>query len=175
MATVNNQDLVDLLTILYQGSVRRNTRAVPAVTNFNSALFFRIEDIELVANDYGYSLPPAGIEPTLAAGLTRGVFQRSIEKGTQCGASFCRPTTELPTLIYAYNPNMLTVNPRNQELIVGTASGTIYNYQKVNGTVVKFSNNRAPNYGSRGYAVWSQNCHATSSSSNFKSTTCCGK
>ena len=153
MAAVSHQDLLDLLTILYQGSLQRNQRAVPPALP-HPAAFFRYEDIELVAQDLNLPLPAAGVETTLRAGLPRGVFQRSIENGTQCGAFACDPpSAEGPVLVYAYNPHMLKVNPRNQELIAGTAAATLANYQTISGTAVRSSNNRAPFYGTRGSAV----------------------
>ena len=175
MSTISNQDLVELLTILYQGSVRRNARAVTAVSNVgknaSGVKFFRREDIENVAADYGFPLPASGVDRALAVGLARGVFQRSIEDGTQCGASLCRPTLELPTLVYGYNPSLMTVNSKNVELIAGTTAGTMYNYTKVSGSFVKYQNNRAPCYGTRGSATFDNDFQSRQTS--YQSTKCC--
>lgn len=167
MSTVSNQDLLDLLLILYQGSVRKNHLAVPSALP-NTARFFRKEDIEAVATEYGFPLPESGIDATLSHGLSRGVFQRSIEKGTECGAGFpCYPTLELPTIIYAYNPNMAKVNPRNQALLNPFTMET----QRIHGSAVLFANNRAPCYGTRGSATLTQNPIIANTS--YQSRRCC--
>jgi hypothetical protein len=169
MSTVNTQDLLDLLLILYQGSVRRNHLAVPPVLP-NTARFFRKEDIKTVASEYGFPLPESGIDATLSYGLLRGVFQKSIEKGTECGAGFpCFPTLELPTIIYAYNPNMAKISPLNQALIDPFALGM----QRIHGSAVLFSNNRAPCYGTRGSATLTQN--PIMANTSYRSRRCCSR
>lgn len=171
MSTVINQDLKDLLNILYQGSVRRSSLAVPPALS-NPAKFFRREDIEPLAKTVNLPLPTGDVDATLAVGLSRGVFQRSLEKGTECGAGFpCHPTLNLPTIVYAYNPNMATINPRNQELLDPIALYT----QRIHGSAVRFSNNRAPCYGTRGYAVWQQNPLSMPGTNRYKSKKCCSK
>jgi hypothetical protein len=168
--SVTNQDLTHLLNVLYQGAVRKNPLAVPPAMA-NPAKFFRREDIETVANDYGFPLP-ADVDATLAVGLSRGVFQRSLEQGTECGAGLpCDPTVPEPILVYAYNPNMAKMNPRNQELLDPVA----LSYQRVSGTFVKFSNNRAPCYGTRGYAVWHPNPLSMPGTNRYQSTKCCSR
>jgi len=178
MAAVSSQDLLDLLTVLYQGSVQRSPLAVPpAPLDFHAgpsgvgkspppftARFFRRTDLEALADAYSLPLPSSGIEETLAVGVSRGVFQRALELGTQCGAGQpCDPTEPMPVVVYAYNPNMTTVNPRNEELLVlnlrnlGVVAPAQALYRPtVQGSVVRFSNNRAPCYGTRGYATWTR-------------------
>ena len=168
MSTVSHQDLKDLLTILYQGSVRRSPLAVPPALS-NPAKFFHREDIESLAEAVSLPLPSGGVDATLALGLSRGVFQQSLEKGTECGAGFpCHPTLELPTVVYAYNPNMATVNPRNQELL----NPTVLHIQRVHGSVVR-SANHAPCYHTRGSATWTPYPFGTNT--QFQSKKCCAK
>lgn len=148
------EDLYNLLTVLYQGSVRKNPLAVPPVYQ-NHAQFFKKEDLPTLAAEYDLPLPP-DVDTTLKVGLQRGIYQRSIEDGTQCGASVCQPTTRLPTLIYAYNPNMLKVNKENQQILsynpnspTGMNCVNCYQFQTVSGSFVRHSNNRYPCPGQR--------------------------
>ena len=143
--SVTNKDLYDLLTILYQGSVRKfPTASIPVYST--GALFFLKEDIQAIAETYGFPLPSAGIDNTLRVGLTQGVFARSIQNGSQCGFSICDPKgasylafksdgsgpgnqntnrivdsgvdiSGTPVFIYAYNPNMLKVNSKNMAVL----------------------------------------------------------
>ena len=145
--SVTDQDLLDLLTILYQGSVRKNTLAVVPVYQ-TGAQFFNINDIPTIASEYELPLPTAGVENTLKVGLSQGVFSKSIQNGTQCGYNVCIPkgasylafsslgsgpgnpnsnknvssstsstVSSGPVLIYAYNPQMLKVNSKNASLL----------------------------------------------------------
>ena len=171
--TPTNYDLLYLLTVLYQGSVQRSPLAlkpVPQSNNLNSASFFLLDDIPLLAADLNLPLP-SDLNATLALGLSEGVFQRSIQDGTQCGANKCQSTTSLPVLIFGYNPNMLRVNNRNQQLLqlAGSSTATSSNIQ---GTVVRWSNNRAPFYGTRGSANWERSTYKPYKSTSNK---CCAK
>ena len=138
---VTNQDLADLLTILYQGSVRKNPLSLEPVYN-TGAQFFLMDDLPTLAAEYDLPLPSAGIEATLKVGLKQGLYQRSIQNGTQCGSNVCHPqgasyrsfysagsgyvnpnrnvnlsinndTNSSPVLIYAYNPRLLQLNSQN--------------------------------------------------------------
>lgn len=166
--TVTNEDLTALLNILYQASVRKNPLAQPPVYK-NPARFFEIEDIPIIAQEYGFPLPSAGIDATLRVGLSRGIYQRSILNGTQCGASVCEPTTSLPVLIYAYNPNMAKVNANNRQLL----NPTILNFQNIQASSVKFQDNHCVCYGTRGTA-YTDNNPTFMFQKNFQSTRCIG-
>jgi hypothetical protein len=148
--SVTNDDLTALMNILYQGTVRKNGLAVTPVIS-NPARFFLVSDIPTLATDYDLPLPTASVADTLKLGLSRGVYQRSIQRGTQCGripgASPCETSTNQPVLIYAYNPNMAKVNTANQALL----NPFILNYQKIAGSSVKFQDNHTVGYGTRGY------------------------
>jgi hypothetical protein len=171
MTSVSNQDLSDLLMILYTASVKKNKLAViPAINDGIS--YFAFESIPILADEYNLPLPLADLYTTLKVGLTRGIFNRSIQNGTQCGFNPCNGkgasyllfpssgnnansnldlNTDInssPVLIYAYNPNMIKVNHNNVQLLNNTCVG----YQKVSGSFVKYSNNRAPCYQYRGSA-----------------------
>ena len=173
-ATIStNYDLLDLLTVLYQGSIQHSPLALQPVQPVyqkgyeNSASFFHEDDIPTLAEDLNLPLP-SNVSVTLARGLSQGVFQRSIQNGTQCGANVCQGTTSLPVLIYAYNPNMLRVNPKNAQLLaLGGASAKISN---VIGSVVRWSNNTAPLYGTRGSANWERSTYKPYKSTSSK---CC--
>jgi hypothetical protein len=175
-----NQDLLNLLTVLYQGSVQKSSLALPpTITSYpgsiNSALFFHIDDIPTLAADLNLTLP-ADIQSTLKVGLSQGVFQRSALSGTLCHSfDVCRPTTAAnfvspPVLIYAYNPSMLRVNPRNSQLLaLGQSPFASFN-QSVHGSVVKWSNHREPFFGKRGSATWER---STYKAYKFASNKCC--
>lgn len=149
MSTVSKQDLSDLLAVLYQGSMRKNPLSVKSFTT-NIARFFKEEDIATVAETYNLPLSPtSNLQATLNEGVRRGLFLKSVQDGTQCGNNFpCGPTTQLPTLVYAYNPNLAKI-PSNRAFLSPFA---IYN-QTIQGTAVLFQNNRAPCYGTRGEAT----------------------
>lgn len=143
MSVVTNEDLSQLLNILYQGAVRKSPLALPSAVP-SSTLFFLESDIPNLATEYGFPLPSAGVTETLKAGLSRGVFVRSIQDGTQCGSPACHPNkSALPTLIYGYNPQMARVNQANKQLL----NSLCLNNFIVHGSHVVYSNNRAPNYG----------------------------
>lgn len=155
MSSVTDQDLLDLLTLLYQGSMQHSPRAVPPAVP-QPVLFFRREDLEALAGDLDLPLPWASLDVTLALGLRRGLYQRSLQRGTNCNP-LCGPSAPLnPVQIFAYNPSLLKVNPHNQALLAGTDAGIMAGYQRISGTAVKQANNRAPFYGTRGYATWTQ-------------------
>ena len=147
---VTNQDLIDLLTILYQASIRKSPLAVrvagSAGVNYVSARFFRIEDIPTLASTYNLPLPQSDLQSTLVSGLSRGTFQKAIEAGTECGI-VCTPRYTDPTIIYAYNPSMIRANPTNVALL----DPAFLQSQSMSGSYTKFANNRAPAYGTRGY------------------------
>jgi hypothetical protein len=197
-SSVTNEDLLNLLTILYQGSVRKNPLAVIPVYK-TGAQFFNIKDIPTIASDYDLPLPLADIENTLKVGLNRGIFTKSIQNGTQCGFSVCIPKgasylafsspgsgpinpnpnrtvdpnvsiSSDPILIYAYNPQMLKVNSKNAELL---ASEAFLSFPKLSGSFVKYSNNRAPFYGYRGWASTSN--YPPQRSGVSQSNKCCKK
>lgn len=156
MSGANNnitvEDLNSLLQIMYTASSRQNKLAVPGV-NVKNAKCFKPEDIPTLAFEYNLPLPSSDLLDTLEAGVRRGIFQSTVEVGTQCGYNWCNPPTIAPSLIYAYNPNMLRVNSSN----VIFTSPTIYFNTGYKGTVVRFANNRAPAYGTRGSAITTKN------------------
>jgi hypothetical protein len=125
MSTVTKQDLQALLMILYQGSFqKKNLAKIPVTINTSygskrlpQTTYFTEADIALVALELGYPLPTAPLGSVLSVGLAQGLYLRSIENGTQCGANPCHPNQEqLPTLIYGYNPFMLN-NPANRLIL----------------------------------------------------------
>lgn len=159
--TVTDQDLSNLLAILYQGTVRRSSLAVTPVYTSKirgayPARFFLFSDISTLATAYNLPLPTSDLSETLSVGLKRGVYQRSIERGTQCGrilgASPCEYTTNEPVFVYAYNPNMLRLSSANKVFI----NPFVLSYQLPH-QIVRFSNNHIVGYGTRGYGVSSQN------------------
>jgi hypothetical protein len=167
--TVSKQDLSDLLVVLYQGSMRKNPLSVKSFTT-NIARFFKEEDIPAVAETYNLPLSPtSNLQATLDAGVRQGLFLKSVQDGTQCGNNFpCGPTTKLPTLVYAYNPNLAKI-PSNRAFLSPFAS---YN-QQIQGSAVLFQNNRAPCYGTRGEATLSRGPFI--STTRTKSSACCSK
>ena len=172
---VSRQDLLNLLAILYQGSVQKSSLALPPTFtsypgSINSALFFHIDDIPLLAAHLNFPLP-VDIVSTLKVGMSEGIFQRSALSGTQCSADVCHATESLlPVLIYAYNPNMLRVNPRNSQLLALAGNPFATYSQSVHGSVVKWSNYREPFYGKRGSATWER---STYKPYKFASSKCC--
>ena len=173
--SVSRQDLLNLLTILYQGSVQRSLLAVPPTTtsypgSINSALFFNVDDIPILAAELNLPLP-MNIASTLKVGMAEGIFQRSALIDTLCNTNVCHSVeTLLPVLIYAYNPNMLRVNPRNSQLLALGGSPFATYSQSVHGSVVKWSNYREPFYGKRGSATWERNMYKPY---KFASNKCC--
>ena len=173
--SVLKTDLLKVLTVLYQGSVQKSLLAIaPTYTSYpgsiNSALFFHIDDIpELAAN---LNLPlPVDIVSTLKVGISQGVFQRSLMNGTeQCSTNGCDSVESTPVFIYAYNPSMLKVNPRNSQLLALGGSPFASFSQSVHGSVVKCSNYREPFFGKRGSAVWER---STFKPYKFASNKCC--
>lgn len=133
--TVTSQDLTKLLTIFYQGSLQKNPLSVPNALDLPTS-FFKFEDIIQLANELGLSIPSSDLLTVLEKGLKIGLFQKSTQKGTECKFNSCQSRTVLPTIIYAYNPNMLKVNPSNKQYFptnllsqTTTASFTAASYQ----------------------------------------------
>ena len=134
--TVSSQDLIRLLTIFYQGSLQKNPLSVPNAHDLPTN-FFKFEDIEQLANELGLSIPSSDLLSVLQQGLKIGLFQKSYQKGTECNLGSCQTRTTLPIIIYAYNPNMLRVNPNNRQYFptnllsqtTTTASFTAASYQ----------------------------------------------
>lgn len=177
MSTVTNDDLLALLTILYQGTVRKSTLAV--VTVFPSPVrFFLFDDITILATEYSLPLPTAPLMDVLQLGLSRGVYQKSIQRGTQCGrmayinpasgASPCEFSTNSPVLVYGYNPNMAKVNVLNRSLL----DPSVLAAQNVSGSVVRFQDNHTAGYGTRG--SWSTSL-APFRSRYVPRSTCCAR
>jgi len=134
----------------------------------NIARFFKFEDIQTLAEEYNLPLSPTmDIQSTLDEGVRRGLYLKSVQDGTQCGSGFpCTPTTQLPTLVYSYNPNLAKI-PSNGNFLSPFAN---YN-QSIHGTAVLFQNNRAPCYGTRGSATLARNPFI--SVAKTKSNKCC--
>ena len=173
-----SSDLLDLLTVLYQGSVQKihSLQKTPVLLERgNYALFFLETDLPAVANILNLPLP-INYSILLQDGLKQGVFQRSIVKGTECGANVCSfNNVSLPQLIYAYNPNMTKVNPRNQ-LLLSANGNTMTEQTRIHGSKVTWSQNRAPMYETRGAAYFSHNPNITTRNNNrTNNTQCCNK
>jgi hypothetical protein len=127
MSSVTNQDLIELLEVLYQG------RRI-----FTTTTFFTIEEIIQMATLAGLPLP-ADLEATLQNGLRRGVYLRCTLPGTEITGS--------PQFQYAYNPDMLRVNYANRQLM-NPLCLSLASLQT--GSVVTAANNRCPCPGKRG-------------------------
>jgi hypothetical protein len=170
-----SSDLLDLLTVLYQGSVQKinSLQKTPILLERgNYALFFLEEDFPALAHILALPLP-ANYSDVLQSGLKQGIFQRSIIKGTECGANVCKfNNSSLPQLIYAYNPNMTKVNPRNQ-LLLSANGNTMTEQTRIHGSKVTWSQNRAPMYETRGTAYFSHNPNISKNRS--RNTKCCSK
>jgi hypothetical protein len=171
---MSTENLIDLLHVLYQGSVRKHPLAVPPALP-NRAKFFEFDSIPQVAKDYNLPLDIDNLEETLRVGLSRGIFQRSILAGTQCGANLC-PTSSgifastaesLPVLIYAYNPSILKVNPTNAQILdrLCIVSGT--------SSTIKRNGNSCICEGTRGSTVTDKTFIPPAVNTAAQSTLCC--
>lgn len=145
--SVSDQDLIQLLEVLFQGR-----RA------FSRTSFFTIEEIQELSDSLNLPLP-ADIEATLRTGIRRGVYLRCAVEGTQFTGS--------PQYQYAYNPDMLRVNNANARLMNQRCLSAFAS----TGTTVVSANNRCPCYNTRGeitglYGLPSTNCDPTNPSLN---------
>jgi hypothetical protein len=177
MTSVTNNDLLALLTILYQGTVRKSNLAITTV--FPSPVrYFLFDDISVLATEYSLPLPSAPLADVLRVGLARGVYLKSVQRGTQCGrmayinpssgASPCEETTNTPVMVYGYNPNLAKMNVLNQALL----NPMFLAAQNVSGSVVRFQDNHTVCYGTRG--SWSTSL-APFRSRYVPRSTCCAR
>jgi len=144
--SVTNQQLVEVLEILFQGKQA-----------FSATTFFTVSEIEELGTLLNLPLPDNLLQ-VLITGVRQGTFLRCTVAGTE--------RTGSPEFEYGYNPDMLRVNYKNRQLL---NQQCLYNHA-LKGTVTTAANNRAPCYGTRGsitglYGLNSGSCNGSTNAS----------
>lgn len=129
---MSTSELGQLLQVLFQGNLQSRSSQRHAKTSY-----FTVEEIEELGDIFNLPLP-SDLLQVLDVGVRQGTFLRCVVDGTQYTGS--------KQFEYAYNPDMLRVNPKNSLLL----NPRCLSAHTVTGTVVTSANNRAPCYRFRG-------------------------
>lgn len=109
-------DLQQVLDVLYQG------HQVYKTSPRTSTTYFTVDQISALADEFNLPIP-ANLQTTLTRGVRQGAFLRcGFRAGYGCPCVVGLPptisNTDQPTLLYAFNPNMLAANSLNRTLLI---------------------------------------------------------